>query len=297
MKTLLEQLPIIKSHRRGKVREIYELEDTLLFVTSDRISAFDVVFNEIIPDKGRILNQISAHFFKLTKDIVPNHFITDNVDEYPAELQPYRDELAWRSMLVRKTRVVPFECIVRGYITGSAWKEYIQSGTMGGVPLPTDMRESQPFEKPCFTPSTKAEEGHDINISPDEMAARMDPALANTLTEKSLALYQFAHDDLDARNIILADTKFEFGTIGGDVILIDEIFTPDSSRFWDKASFEVGTTPMSYDKQFLRNYLETTGWNKQPPAPALPAEIIEKTRERYRTAYLTITGESKLPWE
>jgi phosphoribosylaminoimidazole-succinocarboxamide synthase len=293
----LRELPIFKSHRRGKVRDIFEMDDTLLIVASDRISAFDVVFGREIPDKGRILNLISAHFFRMTSDIAANHFLTDNVDEYPVELQPFRNELSWRSMLVRKTRVVPFECIVRGYITGSAWKEYRQSGTMGGVALPEGMLESQPFPEACFTPSTKADEGHDLNISYEEMASRMDPRLAETLSAKSVALYNYAHEYLDPRGIILADTKFEFGTVGGEVVLIDEIFTPDSSRFWDKSRYQVGTTPHSYDKQYLRDYLEASGWNKQPPAPALPDEIVEKTRERYRAAYLAVTGEEKLPWE
>jgi phosphoribosylaminoimidazole-succinocarboxamide synthase len=293
----IAELSIVQKHYRGKVRDIYDLGDTLLMVTSDRISAFDVVFPNIIPNKGKILNQISVHFFKSTKHIIENHFITDIVEEYPEELHPFKEELEHRSMLVKKTRVVPFECIVRGYITGSAWKEYKQLGTVGNVMQVTGMQESQRFPEAIFTPSTKAEEGHDINISYKEMCNRMDPILAEKLKDASLKMYQYAHDLMLDRDIIVADTKFEFGTIGDQIILIDEALTPDSSRFWDRLEYAVGSTPKSYDKQYIRDYISATGWDKNPPAPELPQEIIEKTYEKYYDAYKKIVGEKALVWK
>lgn len=290
----LIKLDIIKDSKHGKVRDIYDLGDTLLLVTSDRISAFDVVFPNLIPDKGKILNGISVHFFKSTKDIIPNHFLTDQVDEYPAELMPFKDYLAGRSMLVKKTRVIPFECIVRGYISGSAWNEYKRTATVGGMMIAEDMQESQKFNTPLFTPSTKADDGHDENISYREMMAHMDEWIARTLKDKSLALFSYAHELLKKQGIILADTKFEFGTIGGEIILIDECLTPDSSRFWELESYEIGTSPKSFDKQFIRDYLSSTGWDKQPPAPALPQDVIDKTRAKYLSIYNIITGSDLL---
>lgn len=286
----LIKLDIIKDSKHGKVRDIYDLGDTLLLVTTDRISAFDVVFPNLIPDKGKILNGISVHFFKSTKDIIPNHFLTDQVDEYPAELMPFKDYLAGRSMLVKKTRVIPFECIVRGYISGSAWNEYKRTATVGGMMIAEDMQESQKFNTPLFTPSTKADDGHDENISYREMMAHMDEWIARTLKDKSLALFSYAHELLKKQGIILADTKFEFGTIGGEIILIDECLTPDSSRFWELESYEIGTSPKSFDKQYIRDYLSSTGWDKQPPAPALPQDVIDKTRAKYLRIYNIITG-------
>lgn len=286
----LIKLDIIKDSKHGKVRDIYDLGDTLLLVTSDRISAFDVVFPNLIPDKGKILNGISVHFFKSTKHIIPNHFLTDQVDEYPAELMPFKDYLAGRSMLVKKTRVIPFECIVRGYISGSAWNEYKRTATVGGMMIAEDMQESQKFNTPLFTPSTKADDGHDENISYREMMAHMDEWIARTLKDKSLALFSYAHELLKKQGIILADTKFEFGTIGGEIILIDECLTPDSSRFWELESYEIGTSPKSFDKQYIRDYLSSTGWDKQPPAPALPQDVIDKTRAKYLRIYNIITG-------
>ncbi|MDD4668142.1 MAG: phosphoribosylaminoimidazolesuccinocarboxamide synthase [Candidatus Cloacimonetes bacterium] len=286
----LIKLDIIKDSKHGKVRDIYDLGDTLLLVTTDRISAFDVVFPNLIPDKGKILNGISVHFFKSTKDIIPNHFLTDQVDEYPAELMPFKDYLAGRSMLVKKTRVIPFECIVRGYISGSAWNEYKRTATVGGMMIAEDMQESQKFNTPLFTPSTKADDGHDENISYREMMAHMDEWIARTLKDKSLALFSYAHELLKKQGIILADTKFEFGTIGGEIILIDECLTPDSSRFWELGSYEIGTSPKSFDKQYIRDYLSSTGWDKQPPAPALPQDVIDKTRAKYLRIYNIITG-------
>jgi phosphoribosylaminoimidazole-succinocarboxamide synthase len=286
----LIKLDIIKDSKHGKVRDIYDLGDTLLLVTSDRISAFDVVFPNLIPDKGSILNGISTHFFKSTKNLVPNHFITDCVDAYPAALHPFKEYLAGRSMLVKKTRVIPFECIVRGYISGSAWHEYERTGTVGGMMIAEEMQESQKFASPLFTPSTKAENGHDENISYREMMGHMDEWIARTLKDKAVALYTFAHDILKKQGILLADTKFEFGTIGREIILIDECLTPDSSRFWELESYQIGTSPKSYDKQYIRDYLNTTGWDKQPPAPSLPQEVIAKTREKYLSIYKIITG-------
>ncbi|MDD3536327.1 MAG: phosphoribosylaminoimidazolesuccinocarboxamide synthase [Candidatus Cloacimonetes bacterium] len=286
----LMELPIIKGAKHGKVRDIYDLGDKLLLVTSDRISAFDVVFPNLIPDKGKILSGISAHFFKNTQDIVPNHFITDDVAEYPAELQPFAQYLSGRSMLVKKTRVIPFECIVRGYISGSAWSEYKKTGTVGGMMISEALKESQKFASPLFTPSTKEEDGHDLNISYRDMLNMMDGWIAQQLKDKSLELYKYAHDLLKPQGIILADTKFEFGSIGSEIFLIDECLTPDSSRFWELNSYQMGSSPLSFDKQFVRDYLNASGWDKTPPAPELPAEIVEKTRAKYLEIYKIITG-------
>lgn len=286
----LMKTDIIKSVKHGKVRDIYDLGNTLLLVTSDRISAFDVVFPNLIPDKGKILNGISAHFFKSTQDIVPNHFITDSVDAYPTALHPFKAYLEGRSMLVKKTRVIPFECIVRGYISGSAWSEYKKTNTVGGMMIAEEMQESQKFANPLFTPSTKAESGHDINISYRDMLAHMDEWIARSLKDKALALYSYAHDLLKSQHILLADTKFEFGSIGSEIILIDECLTPDSSRFWELDTYQIGSSPSSYDKQYIRDYLSASGWDKQPPAPELPADVIQKTRAKYLNIYKIITG-------
>lgn len=292
----LQDLEIIKQTYSGKVRDIYDLGDKLLIVTSDRISTFDCVFPNTIPNKGKILNQISVFFFKATKDIIPNHFITDNVDEYPEEFKEFEDELKDRSMLVKKSRVIPYESIVRGYITGSAWKEYQKSKTVGGMIQDSNLKESQKFPQPLFTPSTKAESGHDENISFEKMKKRMDPYLADEIKKVSLALYNFAHDYLFSKDIILADTKFEFGTYEGKLILIDEVLTPDSSRFWDKNEYHLGTTLKSYDKQYIRDFISNSDWDKNPPAPELPQDIIEKTYKKYYNAYKIICGENTKSW-
>lgn len=291
MLTNLLELPIVKKHYRGKVRDILDLGDKLLIITSDRLSAYDVVFPDELPGKGIILNKISTYFFKNTKNIVQNHFITDVVEEMPQELHPYKDFLHNRSMLVKKTRVIPFECIVRGYISGSAWSEFSKTGTIGGHLISETLKESQRFQEIQFTPSTKADTGHDENISYKKMCERMDFELAEKIKNTSLDLYKWAHNYLLERDIIIADTKFEFGTLNGQLYLIDEIFTPDSSRFWDKDEYEIGTSPKSYDKQFIRNYVSETGWNKQAPAPNLPKEIIKKTMDKYSLIYEKITGE------
>ena len=296
MEKSIGELQIVKGYYQGKVRDIYDLGDRLLIVTSDRISAFDVVFPNIIPNKGKILNQISLYFFKMTEQIIPNHLFTADIAEYPAELHPFKDELLDRSMLVKKTRVIPFECIVRGYISGSAWSEYKQQSTVGGMILPEGIKESQKFEQPLFTPSTKAETGNDVNISYQEMLMMTDKKIAEFLKNKSLEIYHQGHNFLFDRDIILADTKFEFGTINNQIILIDEVLTPDSSRFWDKNEYAVGHSPKSYDKQYIRDYIVKAGWNKKPPAPELPGEVIEKTYEKYYQAYKTIAGAEAKVW-
>lgn len=288
----LSKLKCVKQARQGKVRDIYDLGDRMLLVTSDRISAFDVVFDQPIKDKGIILNQIAVSIFKATSHIVDNHLISSEVKDYPEEFQEYQDYLEGRSMLVQKTRVIPFECIVRGYISGSAYSEYRKTGTVGGKMIPVEMKESQKFEQPIFTPSTKAEEGHDVNISYRSMMAHMDEWIAEFIKDKSLQLYQFGHDMLLKKGIILADTKFEFGSHQGKIMLIDEALTPDSSRFWPIDDYEIGINPPSYDKQFIRNYLQDIGWDKQPPAPQLPEEVIAQTRDKYLQIYKIITGET-----
>ncbi len=292
----LSRLKTVNHARQGKVRDIYDLGEQLLIVTSDRVSAFDVVFADLIPDKGKILNAISAHLFRQTRELVSNHFITDKVEEYPAELQQFKPELAGRSMLVRKTRVLPFECIVRGYITGSAWSEYKKSGTICGMMVPEGYQESQKFQTPLFTPSTKAASGHDQNISYRELLDRMDHKVASFLKDKSAELYNYAHDRLLKSRIILADTKFEFGVIGSEILLIDEMLTPDSSRFWDLDSYAIGQTPLSFDKQYIRDYVTECGWDRNPPAPALPEEVIARTREKYIQIYRIITGDTSAKW-
>ncbi|HOE91330.1 MAG TPA: phosphoribosylaminoimidazolesuccinocarboxamide synthase [Candidatus Cloacimonadota bacterium] len=287
----LKKLPIIKSHYAGKVRDIFDLGEQLLIITSDRISAFDYVFPNIIPDKGKILNQISLFFFKNTAHIIDNHIISDKVEDFPVEFHPFKQQLEGRSVLVKKTKVIPFECIARGYISGSAWEEYKQLGTVNSQYIDENMKQSQRFPQPIFTPSTKASSGHDENISFNKMIERFDKKIAEQLRDKSLELYKWAHQFLIERDIILADTKFEFGSIGSDIYLIDEVFTPDSSRFWDKQEYEIGTSPKSYDKQFIRDFVVKSGWNKQPPAPELPQEVIEKSLEKYKLVYAKITGE------
>jgi phosphoribosylaminoimidazole-succinocarboxamide synthase len=282
----------VKQARQGKVRDIYDLGDRLLLVTSDRISAFDVVFDQPIKDKGIILNKIAVSIFKATSHIVDNHLISSEVKDYPQEFHEFKDYLEGRSMLVQKTRVIPFECIVRGYISGSAYGEYINKGTVGGKVIPNEMKESQKFDSPMFTPSTKAEEGHDVNISYRTMKTHMDTWIAEFLKDKSLQLYQFGHDMLLKKGIILADTKFEYGSYQGKIMLIDEALTPDSSRFWPVDDYEVGISPPSYDKQFIRNYLLNIGWDKQPPAPELPEDVIAQTRDKYLQIYKIITGET-----
>lgn len=275
---------------KGKVRNVYDLEDKLLIVVTDRISAFDVVFPNLIPDKGRVLNSISAFWFDYTRDIVGNHMITTDVSKYPAGLPEFADELEGRSMLVKKMKMVEAECIVRGYLEGSGLKEYKQSGSICGIALPEGMRQADKLPEPIFTPSTKASEGHDINISFDTLRHRIGSELAEKLRDISIALYEKASRHAESRGIILADTKFEFGIIDGELVVGDEMFTPDSSRFWDMNEYEPGRAQKSFDKQFVREYLETLDWDKKPPAPELPEDVVHKTREKYIEAYERITG-------
>ncbi len=277
----------IKPPKMGKVRDIYDLGDKLLIVASDRISAFDVVLPDGIPGKGRVLNQISIYWFDQTKDIIPNHLISTNVDDYPEEFHKYRDVLEGRSMLVKRTKPLPVECIVRGYITGSGWKEYQKSGSVCGIPLPEGLVESSKLENPIFTPSTKAEEGeHDENITFEKAAELIGRELAEKVRDVSIALYSKARDIAESKGIIIADTKFEFGIDEktGELILIDEVLTPDSSRFWPKDEYKAGGSQKSFDKQFVRDYLSSIDWDKNPPAPSLPADVVEKSSEKYHEA-------------
>lgn len=277
--------------RSGKVREIFDAGDKLLFVASDRVSAFDCVMPNGIPQKGEVLTQISKFWFERTGDIVKNHMLSVDVADFPAPFNEHADQLAGRSMLVTKTDVVMVECIVRGYLIGSGWKEYQKSGTIGGMPLRPGYQMADKLDEPIFTPSTKAEQGlHDENISFDQMKEIVGEEKAETLKDISLALYKEAAEYALTKGIIIADTKFEFGELDGEIILIDEALTPDSSRFWPADTYQVGCSPMSFDKQFVRDYLETLDWDKTPPAPALPNEILEKSQAKYLEAYERLTG-------
>ena len=275
--------------RRGKVRDVYDLGDRLLVVTTDRISAFDVVLPTPIPDKGAVLNQLSLFWFDLLKDVVPNHVLASDVDAYPAELRLHREQLAGRSMLVRKTEPLPVECVVRGFLAGSGWKDYKASGAVCGIALPSGLRESDRLDPPIFTPSTKAEVGHDENISFAVVEKTLGAARAAELRDVSLTLYSRARAHAEERGILLADTKFEFGVHEGRLVWIDEALTPDSSRFWPKDGYAPGRSQPSFDKQFVRDYLESLRWDKRPPAPTLPPDIVEKTRARYLEARTRLT--------
>ena len=288
---LQSELPGLNLVNRGKVRDIYDLGETLLIVTTDRISAFDVVMNEGIPYKGFVLTQISRFWFEHMADIIPNHLLATEADDFPAVLQPYREQLAGRSMVVRKARPLPIECIVRGYLAGSGWKEYRTQGTVCGIPLPADLRDGDRLPEAIFTPSTKAELGaHDENISFAQAVELCGEKVAGQARDAALKIYDLGRRELEAKGIILADTKFEFGLVDGQLIWIDEALTPDSSRFWPRDQYCPGAAQPSFDKQFLRDYLETLDWNKQPPAPSLPEEIVRKTSEKYLEALKRITG-------
>ena len=276
---------------RGKVRDIYDLGESLLLVTTDRISAFDVIMNEPIPDKGFVLTQISAFWFRQMEDIVKNHIISIDVADYPADCQPYAGILKGRSMLVRKAKPLPAECIVRGYLSGSGWKDYKETGSISGLQLPTGLKESDRLPEPIFTPSTKAELGtHDETIPFEKMVDICGRDLAEQARDYTLRIYNRARDLADKKGIIIADTKFEFGVYDGELIIIDECITPDSSRFWPKDQYRPGGPQPSFDKQFLRDYLETLDWGKCAPAPALPQEILQKTGDKYREALFLLTG-------
>ena len=276
--------------RRGKVRDVYAIEDKLLIVTTDRISAFDVVLPNPIPFKGAVLTAFSVFWFDFLKDIVDNHLISTYVDEFPEPLSRHQDQLEGRSMLVVRAEVFPIESVARGYLAGSGWKEYQKTGEVCGIKLPAGMKESDKLPEPIFTPATKEETGHDENISEREMARRIGDDATRRLKELTLTLYSRAADYADSRGIIIADTKFEFGVNDGQVILIDEALTPDSSRFWPKETYEPGRGQPSFDKQYLRDYLETLDWNKQPPGPMLPETVVERTSEKYLEAYRLLTG-------
>ena len=280
--------------RRGKVRDVYDLGEHLLIVATDRISAFDYVLGSGIPDKGAVLTQLSAFWFDLLKDITPHHLVTIDADEFPAVTRPYKDMLRGRSMLVRKTSPLPVECVARGYLSGSGWKDYGRSGAVCGVALPAGLRESDQLPEPIFTPATKAESGHDENISEAEAGAIVGRELISRLRDLTLSLYSRGVAHALSRGIIIADTKFEFGLAGQggtqELILIDEVLTPDSSRFWPAAEYVPGRSQPSFDKQFVRDYLERIGWNKQPPVPSLPDDVVQGTQARYVEAYERLTG-------
>jgi phosphoribosylaminoimidazole-succinocarboxamide synthase len=281
--------------RQGKVRDLYEAGDHLLIVATDRISAFDYVLATGIPDKGAVLNQLSAFWFGLTTDVVPNHVIATDPAEYPEAARRHADILRGRSMLVRRTRPLAIECVVRGYLSGSGWKEYLKTGRVCGIELPAGLRESDRLPRPIFTPSTKAESGHDVNITEAEAAAIVGADLIRDLRELSIEVYRRGAEHAEKLGIIVADTKFEFGLVDApgkapSLMLIDEVLTPDSSRFWPADAYAPGGPQPSYDKQYVRDYLEQIGWNKQPPAPALPPEVVARTREKYVEAFRRLTG-------
>lgn len=283
---IIEDLPLLK---QGKVRDVYSLETNLLFVATDRISAFDVVLGSEIPDKGKVLNLISAFWFEKTEHIVKNHMVKWDFEEFPESLKKY-SYLKHRSMIVRKASPLPVECIVRGYLVGSGYKEYLKQGTVCGITLPSGLKLASKLEEPIFTPSTKAETGHDENISFERMKEIIGEEKAEKVREISIKLYKFAYEYAYERGIIIADTKFEFGEVDGEIVLIDEALTPDSSRFWPVDSYKEGENPPSFDKQYVRDYLEEIKWNKKPPAPELPGSVIENTRKKYFEAYYKLTG-------
>ncbi len=291
-KTVIQtSFPDLKLVNRGKVRDIYDLGEHLLIVTSDRISAFDVIMNEAIPNKGFVLTQISKFWFEKMADVIPNHVVATDVADFPAVTRKYRDDLTGRSMLVKKAKPLPVECIVRGYVSGSGWKEYSQRGSICGIPLPAGLLESAELPEPIFTPSTKAELGeHDENISFDKTIQMCGRELAGQVRDATLAIYRRARDYAVTKGIIIADTKFEFGIYNDHLIWIDEALTPDSSRFWPSDQYQPGGAQPSFDKQFLRDYLETLDWGKKAPPPPLPAEIVRKTGEKYFEALTRLTG-------
>jgi phosphoribosylaminoimidazole-succinocarboxamide synthase len=275
---------------RGKVRDIYGVDDKLILVATDRISAFDCVIPNGIPDKGAVLTALSEFWFDRMKDVVANHIISTDVNEYPPATEPYRDVLRGRSMLVKKAEPYPVECVVRGYLAGSAVKEYRRDGSVCGIKLPEGLRESEKLPEPIFTPATKAESGHDINISQKEMADIIGKEAATILIDSSLAIYTAASEYAASRGLILSDTKFEFGVSDGETIIIDELLTPDSSRYWLAEDYEVGKAQTNFDKQSVRDYLEASDWDKTPPPPELPPDVVAKTSEKYKEAYKLITG-------
>jgi phosphoribosylaminoimidazole-succinocarboxamide synthase len=283
-------LPGIKKLRSGKVREVFDLGETLLFVATDRISAFDVILPDPIPKKGAVLNQLSAFWLnRLGK--IENHFVTADFDQFPKALQPYREQLAGRSMIVKKTKPLAVECVVRGYLAGSGWKEYQESQSVCGIKLPAGLKQASKLPEPIFTPATKAETGHDENIDMKKCAAILGDEIAQRVKDLTLQIYSAGRDRAEKKGIILADTKFEFGSIDGKLLLIDEVLTPDSSRYWPADQYSVGQSPPSFDKQFVRDYLETLDWNKTAPGPKLPGDVIARTAAKYVEAFERLTGE------
>jgi phosphoribosylaminoimidazole-succinocarboxamide synthase len=277
-------------HARGKVRDVYSVDDRLLIIATDRISAFDYILPTGIPDKGRVLTLLSIFWFDFLREVTPTHFLTANVDEYPDPLPKFRSQLEGRSMLVKRAKMVEIECVARGYISGSGWKEYREHGTVCGIKLPAGLRESDKLPEPIFTPATKAQTGHDENVSFGHVAGLIGEELAGRLRHLTLEIYGRAARYAETKGIIIADTKFEFGFVGDQLVLGDEVLTPDSSRFWPAETYKPGGAQFSFDKQFVRDYLESIRWNKQPPAPPLPEEVAEKTGEKYREAYRVLTG-------
>jgi len=285
------QLPGIPLHARGKVRDVYAIDaETLLFVATDRISAFDYILASGIPDKGRVLTQLSLFWFDFLADLTPNHLLTADIREYPISLRGYQDQLEGRSMLVHRAKMIEVECVARGYLCGSGWKDYVAHQSICGIDLPAGLEDGSKLPKTIFTPASKAHTGHDENISFATVTDRIGSALAEELKAKTLAIYEKAAEYAATRGILLADTKFEFGFVGDTLVLGDEVLTPDSSRFWPQGTWKPGGAQLSYDKQYVRNYLERIGWNKQPPAPALPDDVAMETSNKYKEAYRLITG-------
>ena len=284
------ELAGIERHAQGKVRDVYRVDGRLLIVATDRISAFDYILPTGIPDKGRVLTQLSIFWFDFLRGVTPTHFLTADVDAYPAPLPAYRDQLEGRYMLVERAQMVEIECVARGYLAGSGWKEYRSQGTVCGIPLPAGLRESDRLPEPIFTPSTKATTGHDENISFETMGSLVGTELSKRLRDLTLEIYSRAAAYAETRGVVIADTKFEFGFVGAELVLGDEVLTPDSSRFWPVESYQPGGPQYSYDKQYVRDYLESIRWNKQPPAPPLPDEVAARTGEKYRQAYHALTG-------
>jgi phosphoribosylaminoimidazole-succinocarboxamide synthase len=280
----------VERHGRGKVRDVYRTDGKLLIVATDRISAFDYILPTGIPDKGRVLTQLSIFWFDFLRDLTPTHFLAANVQDYPEPLRRFRDQLEGRSMLVKRANMVEIECVARGYISGSGWKEYQQQGTVCGIALPKGLRESDKLPEPIFTPATKAQTGHDENVSFEHVVSLIGEDLARRLRDLTLEIYTRAARYAETKGIIIADTKFEFGFVGDELVLGDEVLTPDSSRFWPAETYRPGGPQFSFDKQFVRDYLESIRWNKQPPAPPLPEEVSAKTSEKYRQAYRILTG-------
>jgi len=284
--------PGVERYGRGKVRDVYQIGEELLIVATDRISAFDYILQTGIPDKGRVLTQLSIFWFDFLRELTPTHFLTADVGQYPAALQEFRDQLEGRSMLVKRAKMIEIECVARGYISGSGWKEYRESGTVCGIRLPAGLKESDRLPEPIFTPASKAQSGHDENISFERVVELVGESLAARLRDLTLKIYSEAARYAETRGILIADTKFEFGFVGGELVLGDEVLTPDSSRFWPADTYKPGGPQFSFDKQFVRDYLESIRWNKQPPAPALPADVAARTGEKYRQAYSVMTGHS-----